>query len=101
VPKPKLRLRDWVFGAGGRRRLLEVLLRDPSRAWTQAELAREAELTLKGSVDEHLLALRQLKLIRIRGGRFRVDTSNVLVVPIRDLLNALENVPDATLRRPR
>jgi hypothetical protein len=91
VPKPKLRLRDWVFGAGGRRR----------RAWTQAELAREAGLTLKGSIDEHLLALRQLKLIRMRGGRLRLDTSNALVVPIRDLLNALEDVPDVTLRRPR
>jgi hypothetical protein len=101
VPKPKLSLRDWVFGAGGRRRLLEVLLRDPTRAWTQAELAREAGLTLKGSVDEHLLALRQLKLIRMRGGQFRLDTGNALVGPIRDLLNALENVPDVTLRRPR
>jgi hypothetical protein len=101
VPKPALRLRDWLFGAGGRRRLLEILLRDPSRAWTQTELAREADLTLKGSVDEHLLALRQLKLIRVRGGRFRLDPGNPLLAPIRDLLRALEDVPDVKLRRPR
>jgi hypothetical protein len=101
VPKPKLRLRDWLFGAGGRRRLLAVLLAEPTRTWTQVELARAADLTTKGAVDEHLLAMRQLRLVRRYGHGYRVVAESEFVEPILSLLALLDGVPDRELRRPK
>ena len=101
MPKPKLRLRDWLFGGAGKRRLLQRLIAEEGRGWTQAELARAAGLKEKGSVDEYLVALRQLKLLTRRGDEYRFDSSHELVAPLRDVLGFVERLPDRPLRRPR
>jgi hypothetical protein len=58
-------------------------------------------LTDKGAVDEHLLALRQLKLVRLNRGRYRLVVDSEFVRPIVSLLALLEQVPDRELRRPK
>lgn len=101
MPKPKLRLRDWLFGGAGKRRLLEHLIAEEGRAWTQTELADAAGLTPKGSVDEHLAALRQLKLVSRRGGVYRVNEAHELVEPLRGILAVTDSLPNVPLKRPR
>jgi hypothetical protein len=100
--RSKARLRDWLFGAGGKRRLLRVLLElsEPVGGWRESELASRAELHKKGSVDEHLAALEQLDLVDASGGRYRVNASCPLAAPLRELLQMLDSVPDEELRRP-
>jgi hypothetical protein len=100
VPRHRARLRDWIFGAAGKRRLLEALLADPRRAWTQTELARAAALETKGSVDEHLSALIQLGVVTERSARYRLTTKHPLVAPLRGLLQAIAQIPDTPLKRP-
>lgn len=101
MPKPKLRLRDWLFGGAGKRQLLEQLIAEEGRAWTQTELADAAGLTPKGSVDEHLAALRQLKLVSRRGAVYRFNSSHELAKPLRDVLAVVEALPNVPLKRPR
>src|SRR5207302_1314543 len=96
VPRSKSRLRDWLFGAPGKRRLLRVLLEEPAPAagWREAELASRAMLHKKGSVDEHLAVLVQLDLVDVSSGRYRVNTKSPLLPPLRKLLRELDRVPD-------
>lgn len=103
MPRSKARLRDWLFGAPGKRRLLRVLLEEqaPSKAgWRESELAARAGLHKKGSVDEHLAALDQLAVIEAAEGRYRINLANPLVPPLRKLLRELEHVPDDEVVRP-
>src|SRR6266404_6760133 len=100
MPKPRLTLRDWLFGAGGKRRVLEALIRDGQRVWTQSELARSAELGPKGSIDEHLLVLVQLRVLAEADGRYRLESEHALVPPLRDILTVLADVPTDELDRP-
>ena len=100
MPKPKLRLHDWLFGAGGKRRLLAALLSSPSRTWTQAELARAARVHPKGSIDEHLLVLIQLGLVAEEDGTFRLVSSHPLAQPLSGVMGALSGIQDAELNRP-
>jgi hypothetical protein len=95
-----LRLRDWLFGAGGKRRLLEVLLDGGSRSWTEAELARAAGLHLKGSVDVHVRALVQLGLLTEDANRYRLSRRHALVQPLRRLLAVVGSIEDADVERP-
>jgi hypothetical protein len=100
MSKPRLRLRDWLFGAGGKRRLLEAALANPGRTWTQAELARASDVHAKGSVDEHVRALVQLGLLNEVNGRFRLAQRHPLVKPLGSVLAALSSIQDAELERP-
>lgn len=101
MPKPKLRLRDWLFGGAGKRRLLRALLENESRRWKQAELARAAGLKENGSVDEYLVTLDQLKLLRRRvDGSYMLNAAHPFVPPLRQLLDLVDALPDAPLRRP-
>jgi hypothetical protein len=100
LSKPKLRLRDWLFGAGGKRRLIDALLSDDEREWTEAELASCAELHAKGSVDVHVKALVQLGVLTEKSLCYRVVRAHPLVKPLRDLLAVLEEIQDAELKRP-
>lgn len=100
MSKPKLRLRDWLFGAGGKRRLLDALLGDADRAWSEAELASSAELHAKGSVDVHVKALVQLGVLSESGSSYRLVRDHPLIKPLRQVLAALETIEDAELERP-
>jgi hypothetical protein len=100
VSKPKLRLRDWLFGAGGKRRLLETLLADRSQSWTEAELARAASLHAKGSVDVHIAALVQIGVLAHQQGTYRLVTDHPLVEPLHRLLAVVASLDDAELVRP-
>jgi hypothetical protein len=100
VPRHRSGTRDWLFGGRGKRRLLAELLRQPDRTWTQTELAHAAALGAKGSVDEHLLALVQLRVLTSEGRRYQLERSSPLVKPLHDLLSVIEQVPDEEIRRP-
>jgi hypothetical protein len=100
MPKPKLRLRDWLFGAGGKRRLLEALLAEEGRTWTEAELGRAAHLHAKGSVDVHVKALVQLGVLRKEGRHYMLVGGHPLVAPLRMLLAVMGTFDDAELERP-
>ena len=100
MPKPQLTLRDWLFGAGGKRRVLEALLTGTPRAWTETELARASLLHLKGSVDIHITALVQLGVLVESGNSYVVEPNNPLVEPLRQLVELIAAVEDAKLKRP-
>jgi hypothetical protein len=102
VTRSKARLRDWLFGAAGKRRLLRVLLDEkaPAAGWREAELAGRAGLHKKGSVDEHLAALAQLDLVDASGGRYRLNARSPLLPPLRKLLRELDRLPDDEVVRP-
>jgi hypothetical protein len=100
MSKPRLRLRDWLFGAGGKRRLLEAILEGERRSWTEVELARAAGLHAKGSVDVHVKALVQLGVLVEESGRYRLSARHALVPPLRRLLAAVASVEDAEVERP-
>ncbi len=92
----ELHLRDWPFGAVGRRLLLEALLtgKQPSRGWTKGALEKRAEVG-PGGLDEVLAGALQLKLIEQRGGRwYRPDEMPDIARPLRALVNASARVPD-------
>jgi hypothetical protein len=80
--------------------LLQSVVSEPDRAWTQTELARAARLGTKGSVDEHLLALVQLEVLRQHGGSYVLNRESAIVKPLRDLLAATEQLPDDEIARP-
>lgn len=100
VPRAKAGLRDWLFGAPGKRLLLEALFHVEGRVWSQAELASAAGMHPKGSVDEPLLALLQLGLVIQEDGRYRLRSDHDLAAPLRDLLLALQAVPNGDVSRP-
>lgn len=100
LSRSKLRLRDWLFGAGGKRRLLDALLTDADREWTEAELANSAELHAKGSVDVHVKALVQLGVLSEDSLSYRLVRGHPLIKPLRQVLGVLETIEDAELKRP-
>ena len=100
MSKPQLTLRDWLFGAGGKRRVLEALLTTAPRSWSQAALARSAELHTKGSVDIHVVALLQLGVIVESADGYIVNHSSPLVRPLREVIELIAAVEEAELDRP-
>lgn len=96
-----LELADWLFGASGKRRLLvRLLAHDAPGSWSQAQLARAAGLHAKGSVDVHLAALCQLRLLCRRGGVYRLRERSPLLEPLRSLLAELERLPAVPVKKP-
>lgn len=101
MPRPRATLRDWLFGASGKRRLIAALLAQDDEPIRQADLAREAGLTVKGTVDEHLAALVQAGLARRHpDGRFSANVASPLHRPLVALLQALDGVPEVPVERP-
>jgi hypothetical protein len=98
LPRTKLRLQDWLFGAGGKRRLLRALIDDENREWTEAELSRAASLHAKGSVDIHVSALLQLGILTQAGLVYRLVPDHPLIEPLRRVLVVLEAIEDAELK---
>ena len=93
-------------GDGGRRLLLEALLLDkqPRKGWTKVALELRADVR-PGGLDEVLAGALQLRLIEQRGGRwFRSHELPPIAKPLKALVAASANVPDARIpplpRRP-
>lgn len=81
--------------------MIAALLADPDRHWSKQSLADAAGVHRKGGVDGHVLALRQLGLLKKRrDGSWDLIADHELIEPLAGLLDALENVPDRRLRRP-
>lgn len=101
MSKPRLSVRDWLFGAGGKRRLLEaVLAAERRRPWTEAELARAAGLHAKGSVDVHVRALVQIGVLSERDRVYTLVARHPLVRPLRRLLDVVATIEDGEVDRP-
>lgn len=102
----ELHLRDWPFGAVGRRLLLEALLLDdqPSEGWTKSALETRAEVKA-GGLDEVLAGALKLRLIEQRSGRWhRPSSLPPIAKPLKALVAATVQVPDEPIpplpRRP-
>jgi hypothetical protein len=92
----EIHLRDWPFGAVGRRLLLEALLFDeqPERGWTKQALERKAEVQ-PGGLDEVLAGALELRLIEQHAGRWqRPGKLPPLAKPLKALIAATLDVPD-------
>jgi hypothetical protein len=102
MPKPStLLISDWLFGGGGKRRLLAALLAGrPDQSWQLSQLAREAQLHPKGSVDVHVAALRQLGLIKRVGARYMLVAESPLARPLKAVLQQLDGLEDAPVDKP-
>jgi hypothetical protein len=95
----ELHLRDWPFGAVGRRLLLETLLLDkqPKEGWTKGALESRADVSA-GGLDEVLAGALALRLIEQRGGRwFRPHELPPIAKPLRTLVAATVSIPDAQI----
>jgi hypothetical protein len=95
----ELHLRDWPFGAVGRRLLLEALLLDkqPSEGWTKAALESRADVGA-GGLDEVLAGALALRLIEQRGARwYRPHELPPIAMPLRTLAAASANIADAAI----
>src|SRR3954447_23472132 len=86
--------RDWIFGSAPRRRLLHVVLAEPTPAagWTKADLARAIGVSTKGGVDEHVAGLAALGLLAQDGGRWRPGGRGGLAAALRRVLTELDRV---------
>jgi len=94
------RLRDWLFSGPKKHLLLrELILRRPDEGLTRTQLATRSQQHPKARVDLHLGPLVQAGLVVESRGRYRVNGSHKAVEPLRDLLLALDELPDEELRR--
>jgi hypothetical protein len=101
-----IHLRDWPFGAVGRRLLLEALLldRQPENGWTKSALETRADVAA-GGLDEVLAGAVSLKLVEQRNGRwYRPDELPTLGDLLTQLVAAAGDIPDEPIpplsRRP-
>jgi hypothetical protein len=87
--------RDWLFGSRPRRLALEALLRDPDRSWSKADLARAADVSPKGGIDEHLAGFVRIGLVEPRDRGYRLaDPPPPFMPSLRRLLGELTALPD-------
>lgn len=94
MPKYPNSRQDWLFGAPGKRRLLEHVVNAaaPDNGWTEADLARAAGLGRHGSVNPHLDALTGLGVLDVKERRYRLNKNHPLVRPLRRLVRALREL---------
>jgi hypothetical protein len=104
--KRPVHLRDWPFGAVGRRLLLEALLLDeqPADGWTRQELQTRIGVT-NGGLDDLLAGVVDLGLAEITTGRVRATSAAPdLMKALGGALRAAQKLPDrpvhALPRRP-
>ncbi len=110
MARAKARLPDWLFSAPIKRRVLEALLAEPDRAWTERALAIEVGANIRGSVDEHLAALVQMGLVEREsaGDRYLLKPvaalephELVIRMALETLLPALRLLPDDEVAKPQ
>jgi hypothetical protein len=87
--------RDWLFGSRPRRLALEALLEQPARRWSKAGLARAAEVSPHGGIDEHVDGLLRIGLlVRDDAGYGIADPPPPYLPALVELLRELKDVPD-------
>lgn len=64
--------RDWLFGSRPRRLALEALFAAPGQQWSKAALARAAEVSPHGGIDEHVEGLTRIGLLERDGRGYRL-----------------------------
>ena len=97
--------RDWVFGSRPRRLALRFVLdtETPEGGWSKSDLAKKAEVSPNGGIDEHVRGLVDLGILVATGpesGRVkyrRADPEAELAEALRLLLDALEDIPDGPI----
>lgn len=99
MPRRTSRLRDWLFGSAAKRLLIAAFLSQPGRRWSKYALAKEVGVATHGGVDDHLAVLRQMGLVRMRGGRWELVPGSALEVPLRALLAAVDELPNRAVRK--
>lgn len=96
----ELRLRDWPYGAVGRRLVLETLLleRQPREGWLKSELEERARVRT-GGIDVVLAGAVRWRLVERRDdGRWeRADPLPDIAGPLEELLELTRNVRDAKI----
>ena len=87
--------RDWLFGSRPRRLALEALFAAPGERWSKAALARAADVSPNGGIDEHVAGLTRIGLL-VRDGRgFRLaDPLPSYASSLGELLDELQRVRD-------
>lgn len=99
----ELRLRDWPFGAVGRRLLLDALLLEDDDAiardgWTKTDLEARAGVS-PGGIDEVLAGALQLKLVEHRDGRWqRPEALPELAEPLMELVGMARALPNVVIK---
>lgn len=94
------RLRDWPFGAVGRRLLLEALLLDPQPedGWRKKDLERHAGLS-NGALELLVAGAVDLELARLEAGRIWVSKSPPpLALSLATVLRETRGLPDRDVR---
>jgi hypothetical protein len=90
-----LELRDWPFGAVGRRMLLEALLLDPQpeKGWTKQALEARVLVT-NGGLDKLLAGAVDLGLATINEGRVMgAADSPPIAPPLMEVLRIAQGLP--------
>lgn len=98
--KRPVHLRDWPFGAVGRRLLLEALLLDkqPDDGWTRKELETRVSVT-NGGLDDLLAGAVDLGLADTSTGRIRpASGAPDLIDALARALRAAQDLPDRPAR---
>jgi hypothetical protein len=99
MPARTLHLRDWPFGAVGRRLLLQALLLDapPEQGWLKRELEQRVAVS-PGGVDEVLAGAFHLRLIEQRGQRWHLpEKPPQIASSLEALVRASAMLPDAPI----
>lgn len=87
--------RDWLFGSRPRRLALEALVAEPNRAWTKADLARAAGVSVHGGIDEHVAGFARVGLLVRDGASWRLAQPRGPVAgALEGLLDAIRPLPD-------
>lgn len=87
--------RDWLFGSRPRRLALEALFAAPDRSWSKAALARAADVSPHGGIDEHVAGLTRIGLLERDGRGFRLaDPLPSYATSLGELLAELQRVGD-------
>jgi hypothetical protein len=99
--KRPVHLRDWPFGAAGRRLLLEALLLDeqPAEGWTPIGLEKRIGVA-NGGLDDLLAGAVDLRLAEISAGRIRATSAAPdLMDALGEALRATQDLPDRPVHR--
>lgn len=103
------RLPDWFVGGAGKRRLLRGLLLedraippwDEEPPWSKLQLARAAGVHEKHTVSRHVEVLVAAGVLGESADGFRLNRRSSLLDPLRNLVIALDRLPERTLPRSR
>jgi hypothetical protein len=88
--------RDWLFGSRPRRLALEALFAAQSdKRWSKAELARAAQVSANGGIDEHVDGFERIGLLQPDGrGYVLRKPPPAFADELSRLLAALRDVAD-------